>query len=136
MNFDALARDLRRDEGWRLQPYTDTVGKTTIGCGRNLDDVGISDAEATFLLDNDMRRVWAELRGFFPDVLAMSEPRQRALANMLFNLGLTRFAGFKRMLAALLAGDYARAADEALDSRWARQVGQRAVRIAEMIREG
>ena len=136
MNFDTLADDLRRDEGWELKPYTDTVGKTTIGCGRNLDDVGISDDEARFLLENDIRRVWDELRAFLPEVDGLSEPRQRALANMLFNLGLPRFRGFENMLAAVRDGDFARAADEALDSRWANQVGARATRIADALRDG
>lgn len=136
MNVDALKRDLDRDEDVKLKPYRDTVGKLTIGCGRNLDDRGISYDEAMYLLDNDIRLVFRDLDHAVPFWQELSEPRQRALANMMFNLGLSRFMGFKKMLAALAMGDYDTAAREALDSLWSRQVGQRAVRIADMIREG
>ena len=66
----------------------------------------------------------------------MSDGRQRALANMAFNLGMPTLQRFSRMLRALEAGEYEAAAREALDSRWARQVGARAERIAELFREG
>lgn len=133
--IDALKADLVRDEGLRLKPYRDTVGKLTIGVGRNLDDVGISDAEAGHLLGNDISGVLADLDRALPWWRGLSEARQRALANMCFNLGLTRLQGFKKMLAALEAGDWPAAAREALDSKWARQVGARATRIAEAFAE-
>jgi lysozyme len=60
-----LIEQLRRDEGVRLHPYTDTVGKLTIGVGRNLADMGISDAEATVLLQNDIDRTTVELNKNF-----------------------------------------------------------------------
>ncbi len=131
-----LVRDLVRDEGMRLKPYTDTVGKVTIGVGRNLDDVGISEAEALAMLDADIDRSMADLDRTLPWLFERPEPVQRALVNMCFNLGWPRLSGFRNMLAALEAGDYDRAAAEALDSRWARQVGARAERIAALFREG
>ena len=65
----------------------------------------------------------------------MPEPAQRALANMAFNLGVPRLSQFKNMLSALEKGDYNVAAKEALDSNWAKQVGDRANRIAKVFRE-
>lgn len=136
MDMNALKDDLARDEGCRLKPYQDTEGLLTIGIGRNLDDVGITSEEAYHLLENDIGGVMADLDRNAPWWRHLTEPRQRALANMAFNLGWPRFSGFRNMLAALQAGEFERAAGEALDSKWARQVGARATRIAEMIREG
>ena len=133
---ELLLADLRRDEGVRHRPYRDSVGKTTIGIGRNLDDLGLGDDEILLLVHNDCDRVEAELDAALPWWRGLSEPRQRALANLCFNLGLPRLLQFQRMLAALEAGRFDRAAAEALDSRWAAQTGARAIRIATMIREG
>jgi len=131
-----LEADLIRDEAFRGKPFTDTAGKLTVGYGRNLADVGISPAEALMLLRNDMATAELELDRGLPWWRGLSEPRQRALANMCFNLGLRRLMGFHRMLAALQARDYTLAAKEALDSKWADQVGNRAKRIAALIEEG
>lgn len=136
LDLDALQEDLARDEGCRLKPYRDTVGKLTVGFGRNLDDNGITEPEAHFMLRTDVLRAVSDLDRFLPWWRKMSEPRQRALANMCFNLGIPRLLTFKKMLAALEAGDHETAAREALDSRWAVQVGDRARRIARMIRTG
>jgi lysozyme len=130
MMIDDLIADLRRDEGLRLKPYRCTAGRLTIGYGRNLDDAGITAEEAEFLLRNDVRRVSAELDRDMPWWRDLSPGRQRALANMAVNLGLPRLKEFRLMLSALRRGDYEEAARQALDSRWARQVGDRARRIA------
>ncbi len=136
MDVKALIDDLVRDEGLRLKPYLCTAGKMTIGVGRNLDDVGITEEEAHYLLENDIGRLRAELDQALPWWRQLSEVRQRALANMAFNLGLSRLLGFRKCLAALQAEAWDEAAREALNSQWARQVGARSARIAQMIREG
>lgn len=136
MNRDLLRADLKRDEGVRSRAYKDTVGKLTIGCGRNLTDRGVSDAEIDFMLENDIDIVERELRAAFPWFGGLSEPRQRALANMAFNMGVPRLLNFKRMLDDLKDGRFAEAAAECLDSTWATQVGERAKRIAALIKEG
>lgn len=129
----ALKADLIRDEGLRLKPYRDTVGKMTIGVGRNLDDMGITAGEADHLLENDIGRALDELRRTFAWFDSLGEPQQRALANMTFNMGLPRLLGFRRMLDALKRGDYRQAAIEARDSRWAAQVGDRAWRVSKLM---
>ncbi len=136
MNIEQMKTELVRDEGLRLKPYKDTVGKLTIGVGRNLDDVGITEEEAGYLLENDIGRAMADLDRNVPWWRSLSDARQRAMINMCFNLGWPRLSQFQNMLAALEAGDYERAAIEALDSRWARQVGSRAARVAAQIMEG
>ncbi len=136
MDMQAMKRELRQDEGLRLKPYRCTAGRLTIGVGRNLDDVGLTENEADYLLENDVGRAMADLDRALPWWRGLSEARQRALVNMCFNMGCSRLRGFKNMLGSLRAGDGIGAAREALASRWADQVGPRAVRIAEMIREG
>lgn len=130
MNIDRLMNQLCIDEGVILKPYRDTVGKLTIGVGRNLDDRGISKKTAMQMLDEDITIALADLAFFLPWYKQLDAARQEALINMCFNLGIARLRGFKNMLAALQASDWQKAHDEALDSRWAKQVKQRAIRIA------
>jgi|SRR5690554_878162 len=133
--MNKLERELIRDEGLRLKPYYDSVGKLTIGIGRNLDDNGISEAEALVMLRNDIANSQRELErfGWFRQ---LDSRRKDAILNMHFNLGLPRLLSFKKMIAALEQGKWDKAADEALNSRWAEQVGERAVRISLIIRYG
>ena len=131
-----LAADLRRDEGVRSKPYQDSVGLTTIGVGRNLDGVGLSDDEIDYLLNNDMTRVIADLDRALPWWRQLTPARQLAMANLCFNLGITKLLGFKNTLRFMAQRDYARAADNLLASLYAKQVGQRATRIADAIRKG
>ncbi len=125
-----MKAELKRDEGIRLKPYKDTVGKLTIGIGRNLDDVGISAAEADFLLTSDISNTINDLDMGLPWWKNLSEERQRALLNMCFNMGLHKLMAFTHMLDALRKGDYEEASNQALNSTWAQQVGSRAHRIA------
>jgi lysozyme len=130
-----LINELIRDEGLKLKPYRCTAGKLTIGIGRNIEDRGISKPEAMMLLNNDIDIIEGELDRAIPWWRELDEPRQRALVNMAF-MGVPRLMGFKRMLAALKDKDFRIAADEALRSQWAGQVGRRATRVADLIRHG
>ena len=130
---ESLREMLIRHEGLRLKPYQDTVGKLTIGVGRNLDDVGITHQEAMALLDNDIQTARSELLNCYPWVKHLDQTRQDVLVNMVFNLGLPRFSGFRKMLVALQENNYDRAAQEMLESRWARQVHGRAYELANIM---
>lgn len=132
----ALFADLIRDEGIRSKAYVDTRGKVTVGVGRNLTDVGISTSEAMQLLDNDVATILARLPAKLPWFGRLDPMRQRVLVNMAFNLGLDGLLSFKQMLSALKSGDYDGAADEMLDSDWAEQVKDRAIRLAQQMRTG
>ena len=125
--------DLKRDEGFRAKPYRDSEGLLTIGYGTLIED-GITEEEAGILLGHRANRIWSEGHDAFPWLRRVPEDAQRGLLNMAYNLGIPRLRGFRRMLAALEAGEYGQAADEALDSKWARQVGRRAERIAGLFR--
>lgn len=133
---DKLRADLIRDEGMVLKPYTDTVGKTTIGVGRNLTDVGLTEAEALMLLDHDIDAVMARLDNRLSWWRTLDEPRQRVLANMAFNMGVDGLLTFKGTLAFVQSGQYAAAASGMRHSLWATQVGRRAERLAKVMETG
>ena len=133
-----LIDQLKRHEGVRSHAYRDNAGYLTIGAGRNIDcdgGLGLSADEIDYLLHNDVDRCFSELEPFdwFSE---LDDVRQDALINMCFNLGLTRLLHFNKMIDALQNKDFELAAAEALDSRWARQVGDRAVEVASMIELG
>lgn len=129
-----LQSDLRRDEGVQKLPYVDTVGKTSIGVGRNLTDRGLRDDEIALMLSNDITEAERELDRICPWWTSLPEPASRGLANMCFNLGASRLSGFKKMLGALERHEWDKAAQEAEQSQWSAQVGQRAKRIADLFR--
>lgn len=133
--LEMLRAQLPIDEGERARLYTDTQGKVTIGIGRNLTDCGISEDEQALMFENDMRRAVAIARNVVPSFDSLNDARQYVVCNMAFNLGLGLRA-FSRTLAAIAAGDWVQASDEMLDSLWAREVGERAVRLARVMREG
>lgn len=135
MNRELLRSQLERHEGLRLRVYQDTVGKATIGYGRNLDDVGISRDEADFMLDNDIEAVERQLETV-DEYKSLDATRQSVIANLCFNLGFRGLMGFRRMWQAIGRKDYDSAAREMLDSRWSDQVGSRAVELAGIMRTG
>jgi lysozyme len=131
-----LLEQLMRDEGVRLFPYVDTVGKITIGVGRNLTDGGISRAEAMQLLAADVQNAAAHLDRALPWTQGLDDVRRSALLNMTFNMGIGRLCDFTKFLAALRVEDWKTARNEMLDSQWAKQVGARAQRLAIQIETG
>ena len=137
-----LIEEIARDEGTgpmvrgRHLSYTDTVGKTTIGYGRNLTDNGLSSREAFTLLEHDIDEAIADLSATYSWFARLDGVRQRALVNMRFQLGATGLRRFKATLAAIASGDYVQAGDHMQASLWARQVPTRASRIIRMMKTG
>lgn len=131
-----IKKTLISDEGLRLKPYKCSSGKTTIGIGRNLEDKGISDREAEFLLDNDIEDIRVDLIREMPWIFDLDEVRQNVFVNMAFNLGITGLLGFKNFLKAAKNRNFEEAAEEMLNSKWASQVGKRAERLAMEMRGG
>ena len=132
----ALVEQLIRHEGLCLFPYVDTVGKWTIGVGRNLTDRGISRATADQMLNEDIDLAIKDLVGKYPWFPGLDPVRQSVLVNMTFNLGLTRLGAFTQTLGAIERGDYFRASELMLLSTWAAQVGSRATRLSRQMRSG
>lgn len=154
-----LIRELKRDEGLRLTAYPDPLsplGKAiakgvkrlhglsgdpwTIGYGHTGPDVseGLTwtEPQAEIALIEDIAEHNAALLDALPWIAKLDPVRLRALCNMAFNLGIPRLLDFKNTLGALQAKDWNRAAEGALNSLWATQVGDRAKRIAYMFRTG
>ena len=149
MNRETLISELIRDENNILKPYLDCCGKywrlctcqnkgkLTIGIGRNLDDVGISLEESSHLCNNNIDQVSQELDRLLPWWKDLDEVRQRVLVNMAFNMGISKLIDNNpHMLAACQRRDYQRASDEMLEGPWVKQVGDRARRLAQMMRTG
>ena len=135
--MDRVKEQLVRHEGLRLKPYRCTAGKLTIGIGRNLDDSGISQSEAYVMLINDILNCEKQLQARIPDIYnKLDEVRKSVLLNMCFNLGINGLLGFKNTLAFIQAGDWERAANNMLASKWAKQVGRRAIELSELMRKG
>lgn len=122
-------------EGYRKHPYRCTNGKLTVAIGRNLDDRGITEDEARYLLHNDVAEAISRLRNeaYWLD---LSEARQAVLIDMVVNLGWGGWSLFKNLRAALNRGDYLGASYEMRNSRWYSQVGTRGVRLRQMMESG
>lgn len=132
-----IKEQLLKYEGLKLKPYRCPAGKLTIGVGRNLEDNGITQKEAFILLENDILRCENELLEELTEVYtSLNETRKSVLLNMCFNLGITGLLGFKNTLAFIGSGDFERAANGMLASRWAKQVGRRAIELSELMRKG
>ena len=142
-----LIRLLEKDEGRRHYPYFDCCGKffrqctcvnqgrLSIGVGRNIEDDGLTDQEIDILRDNDIDDAEsdAEELWWFTN---LDEVRRVVVLSMLFNLGLVPFLKFQKMIGAAGRADYHLAAREMINSLWATQVKDRAMRLAEMMMTG
>lgn len=127
-------------ERGRHMPYQDSVGKWTIGHGRNLSDRGLSDDEAALLLTHDLDDAIRECAATFPWFVDETTIRQQVLVELLFNMGKPTLLGFKNTLRLWAAGDHIAAAAHLRKSNWYRQVGgdvgQRGHRLAFMLETG
>ena len=135
--LEKLRAELIRDEALRLMPYVDTVGKVTIGVGRNLTDKGITNEEANLMLDNDIQEHLKLLDDNLEWWRTMTDNRQRVLANMAFNMGVPNLITKNpKMLALMKAGAFVAAGNEVLNGPWSSQVKGRAFRISEQLKTG
>jgi lysozyme len=155
--MEKLIDQLKRHEGFRAKPYKDTVGKLTIGYGRNIDDVplseqelsligaasqtevvknGVSQPAAELLLVLEVQRLDKELARKLPWFTELDEARQAVLINMAFNLGVAGLLGFANTLRYIQNGDYRQAAKNMLLSKWASQVKGRADELALQMETG
>ena len=136
--MEKLLEMLKRHEGVRSHVYLCSAGYETIGAGRNISKsgLGLSDDEVDYLLENDITRVIKELSSQYPWFNDLDDVRKDAMIDISFNLGATRFRGFKNALSAMESADYTLAAKEFLDSKWSRDVKGRSHELASMIETG
>ena len=147
-NREDLVKIIAKHEGMVLEPYKDSLGISTIGIGRNLEDRSITDGElmhlnktledvvnnglteeeAYYLCNNDIMIVEKELVARKPIVFQLDD--------MGFNMGVPRLMKFVNMWEAIDKADFQWASEEMLDSRWAKQVKGRATHLSEVMRTG
>ena len=137
--MEKLLAMLKRHEGVESHAYECSEGKITVGVGRNIDaegGIGLSEEEIDFLLQNDIQRCIVELSSEYDWFRDLGDVRKDAMVDIAFNLGINRLRLFKRALAAMAVGNYKEASTEFLDSKWAKQVGSRALELTDMIASG
>ena len=133
---------IRKDEGTgpvkdgRMMPYKDSVGVLTIGYGIAIGVTGISFEEAEMLLLNRINETIADCKRQFGWYQGLDGVRKNVVISMVYNMGLIRFKTFKKTIALIEDRKYTAAGDEMMDSKWARQVKSRAVRLSSMMKEG
>lgn len=134
-----MQQDLINDEGLQLKAYKDHLGYLTIGVGRLIDSRrggGLTEEEAMYLLNNDIAKCERFLSDNLPWFNFASEPRQRALVNMAFQLGFKGILGFKNSLNLMSEGKWVEAGDELRKSLWYKQTPKRAERVIALIVKG
>lgn len=135
MDYKQLTKSF---EGLRLKPYRCSADKLTIGYGRNIEDTGISKTEADYMFQADWARAVQDAlrlcKDYGIDHKQLIEQRFYVLVDMCFNMGYTRTKEFKKMLSALKKGFYEDAAREMMDSAWAKQVGNRAIKLYQLMK--
>jgi lysozyme len=136
VDFDKLKAQISVEEGRKGKVYPDPRGVPTIGIGRNLRDVGLSDDEIDYLFKNDILRVTNDIAKNIPWVFGLDDVRQRVFFDLVFNMGITKLLTFQHTLALAKAGDFAGAADELHHSLWDSQVGNRAPKLEAMLKTG
>ena len=141
MNLEKLREEIKYDEGSVNEIYLDHLGLATFGIGHLVTEwdeeygweVGtpVSEDRCNEVFDSDIQIVLSDCQHLYPDFNDLPEEVQRIIANMMFNMGRPRLSKFKGMKAGVDARDWNKAADEMVDSRWYRQVTNRAERLVE-----
>jgi len=144
MDIEKLREQLKIDEGCVYELYNDHLGYATFGIGHLVlesdpeygADIGtpVSDDRVIEAFEQDVKTVLSDCTVLYPDFDELPEEAQQVIANMMFNLGRPRLSAFKGMKAGVDARDWNEAADQMVDSRWYRQVGARAERLVERMR--
>lgn len=144
MNIDKLKKEIEADEGVKHIIYLDHLGYPTVGCGHLIQpddeeygkEVGstITEARCSALFASDIDGVLADCGRLYATFSDLPEEVQRIIANMMFNMGLTRLSKFKKMKAAVEKGDFEEAANQMHDSKWRKQVPNRAERLINRMR--
>jgi len=133
MNLEKLRDRIIAHEGFKLMPYRDQLGFITIGIGRCLDKKGISKEEAFYLFTNDVNDAVSDVSKYIKFYNNLDDSRQEVLVEMRFQMGIAGLLGFKEFLSHLKKGDYKRASEEMLNSKWAKQTPIRAKELSEII---
>jgi len=143
MNIEALREQLKIDEGVKYEIYKDHLGYPTFGIGHLItendpehgkpDGTKISEDRVNEIFETDVAKFVSEAKILFPDLDDLPDVAQQVIVNMAFNMGRPRLSKFKNFIAGVNDRDWTKAAEEMMDSRWATQVGDRAIRLRNQI---
>ena len=143
-NIEQLRLELEYDEGCKYEIYLDHLGLPTFGIGHLVTeddpehgmDVGtaVSEERVAEVFESDIQITLDECQRLYSDFDDLPEEVQLIIANMMFNMGRPRLSGFKKFNACVGDRDWEGAADEMIDSRWYRQVTNRADRLVQRMR--
>jgi len=143
MNIEALREQLKIDEGVKYEIYKDHLGYPTFGIGHLItendpehgkpDGTKISEDRVNEIFETDVAKFVSEAKILFPDLDDLPDVAQQVIVNMAFNMGRPRLSKFKNFITGVNDRDWTRAAEEMMDSRWATQVGDRAIRLRNQI---
>jgi len=144
MDIEKLREQLKIDEGCVYEIYNDHLGYATFGIGHlviesdpeNGQEIGtpVSESRVIEAFEQDVQTVLSDCAILYPDFEELPEEAQQVIANMMFNMGRPRLSAFKGMKAGVDSREWNEAADQMVDSRWYRQVGARAERLVERMR--
>jgi len=144
MNTEQLRNELEIDEGVKYEIYLDHLGLPTFGIGHLVteddpehgQEVGteVSKERVAEVFEQDVQITLDECQRLYDDFDDLPEECQLIIANMMFNMGRPRLSQFKGMKAGVDARDWNKAADEMVDSRWYKQVTNRADRLVTRMR--
>jgi lysozyme len=144
MNIDKLKEELKIDEGVKYEIYRDHLGFPTFGIGHLIVDTDIeygqpvgtkvTEDRVNECFVSDTSSVLKDCETLFSSYYDLPEEVQLIIANMMFNMGKPRMSGFKKFIAAIEDGDWSKAAKEMIDSKWYRQVTNRAERLVNRMR--
>ena len=148
INKERLRATLERDEGLNLQRH-EVQEVDHIGYGVNLEEelpdellqyLGVEDEnsikeitqeQADYLLDYFVDRAEVDCVSLYGSRWEEFSPlRREVLINLSFNLGLPKLRAFRKMNAAIGDENWGEAAAQMLDSKAARQTGNRYRRLA------
>ena len=149
---DPLFDQLSRHEGYKTNIYLDSKGIPTIGIGFNLQEPanrrilakygitdqqlksGLSESQIKTLFSESLKRAKQDALKYLPDLYNHPTQVQNAIIDMAFNLGYTRLSKFKDLRKSLMDKDYKKASEDMINSLWAKQVGNRATYLADLVK--
>lgn len=134
MKLLSITNQLVKHEGMKTELYKCTANKLTIGVGRNLEDRGITEKEAMYLLNNDINEVHNKLQFEYKFYDELDDTRQEILINMAFQLGIKGLSKFKQTIEHIRNKDYVKASEEMLNSKWAFQTPNRAKELSNLMK--
>jgi lysozyme len=132
--MEELIKQIKKHEGYRSRVYADSLGIDTIGIGFAIKDLELSEEVCEIILKEKLVDLYIRVKKKFPFFEKMPTEIQDCLLNQSYQLGVTGVSKFKKMLAAMQKKDWPTAADEMLDSKWAKQTPGRAKELSEIVR--